>query len=177
MRGHARAGTTLIESMITISIVAILSAIAIPNFTSLRRDAIRTATLNDFLRSLHFARSESIKRNAVISLCRSQNGSTCANSAPNWNDGWIVFLNRDRDQPADTDPGEPVLFQRGAIEGGTLTTTRKSFSYRPHLQVDVNGTIVYCPAVNSKEGRAIIVNLAGRPRTSQRDANGSPIIC
>jgi type IV fimbrial biogenesis protein FimT len=170
-------GATLIELVATIGVLAVLSAIAVPGMGSLKRNAVRAATLNDLLHSIYIARNESIARNTIVSICRSRDGHTCANAAPNWNDGWIVFENRDRDQPADTDPGEPVLYSRGAIDGGTLTSTRKSFSFRPYLQADVNGSLVYCPAPKSTEGRAIIVNHAGRPRTTSRDASGKTIIC
>jgi len=60
-------------------------------------------------------------------------------TAPNWNGGWIIFENRDSDQPADTDPGETVLIESRAIGGGTLTSNRVSFSFRPYTQGDVNG--------------------------------------
>ena len=145
MSRHGCDGATLIELVVTIGVLALVSVAAVPGLGAMRRDAVRTATLNDFLHSLYIARNESIMRNSVISICRSRNGINCANAAPNWNDGWIVFENRDRDQPADTDPGEPILYRRGPLDGGTLTSTRSSFSYRPYLQADVNGTILYCP--------------------------------
>jgi type IV fimbrial biogenesis protein FimT len=170
-------GTTIVELMVTVSVISILATIAIPNLVAIRRDAARVATVNGFVHSLHLARSEAIKRRSVVSICRSTDGINCANAAANWNAGWIVFVNSDRDQPADTDAGEPILYRHGAIAGGTLTSNRKSFSYRPDLQSDVNGTVLYCPQPKSKDGRAIIISLAGRPRTSNRDASGKPIAC
>lgn len=170
-------GATLIELLTAVGLVAILGAIAVPNLTSLQRNAARTATLNDFVHSIFLARSESIKRNAVVSICRSSDGASCANSLPNWNSGWIVFENLDGDQPADTDPGEQVLYRHAALAAGIFTSNRESFSFRPFNQGDVNGTLVYCPAPLSKEGRAIIISHTGRPRTSDRDANGKLLKC
>jgi len=174
-RAARQRGATLIEMMAAIGVIAILGAVAIPSFSSLRRSALRTTIVNDFIHSVHLARSEAIKRNAVISICRSSDGATCANGLPDWNVGWIVFENRDRDQPADTDPGEPVLYRRDALAGGTLTSNRRAFSFRPYNQGDVNGTLIYC--AGPKEGRAIIISHTGRPRTSDRDANGKPVKC
>ena len=170
-------GVTLIELMATIAIVAILSAVALPSFASLQRNTRRTVAINDFIHAVFLARSEAIKRNSVVSICRSDDGLKCNNDAPNWNGGWIVFENLDRDQPADADPGEPILMRHEALVGGALTSNRESFSFRPYAQSDVNGTLVYCPTRGSKDGRAIIISHTGRPRASNRDASGKALKC
>ncbi len=181
-RATRQTGVTLIELMATLGIVAILGAIAIPSFASLQRSTARTTAINDFVHSIFFARSEAITRNAVVSICRSNDGAVCANKDSNWNGGWIVFENIDHDVPADIDPGEPILMRHDALSGGTLISNRASFSFRPVNQGDVNGTLVYCPTAAlgkgaSSESRAIIISHTGRPRTSNRDASGKPLKC
>jgi len=174
---HQR-GVTFVELAATVAIAAILGSIAVPGFVRLHRSNQRTVVINDFLHSVFFARSESLKRRSTVSICRSNDGSTCANNAPNWNGGWIVFENLDSDQPANSDPGEPVLLRRDAIVGGTLTSNRASFSFRPYGQGDVNGTLIYCPTTDAaNNARAIIISHTGRPRTSNRDANGNALKC
>lgn len=83
------AGFTLVELMIAIVVLAILLALAVPNFN----DATLSARLNGFANSLvaatQVARSEAIKRNATITLCTSADGATCAASG-GWEQGWIV---------------------------------------------------------------------------------------
>jgi type IV fimbrial biogenesis protein FimT len=170
-------GATLIELMATVGVVAILSVIAVPNFSSIHRNAVRTTTLNDLVRAIFLARSEAIKRNAVVSICPSVDGIRCDSTLPNWNGGWIVFENKDRDQPAELDPGEPVLHRREALTRGTLTSNRSAYSFRPFSQGDVNGTLTYCPEARATDGRAVIINHIGRPRTSDKDASGKPIKC
>ena len=91
-------GITSVETVTTVAVIAIIGSIAVPNFMHLQRNAQRTAVINDFVHAVHFARSEAIKRNATVSICRSINGSTCANKAADWNSGWIVFENLDSDQ-------------------------------------------------------------------------------
>jgi type IV fimbrial biogenesis protein FimT len=170
-------GVTLIETIASVAIAAIIGSIAIPSFVNLHRSAQRTAVVNDFVHDVFFARSEAIKRNSVVSICRSNDGKSCANKAANWNGGWIVFENLDGDQPADTDPGEPILARHAGV-GGSFTSNRVSFSFRPYDQGDVNGTLVYCAAKDDlKNARAIIISHTGRPRTSDKDASGKALKC
>ena len=78
---------TLIELLIAMVVLAILLGIGIPQF----RDAVLGARLrtmaNDMFTSVQLARSEAIKRNAVMTLCASSDGATCTGT---WHDGWIV---------------------------------------------------------------------------------------
>src|SRR5215831_4963204 len=176
--GRRISGITLVETVTVVAVVVIIGTIAVPNFMYLQRSAQRTAIINDFVHAVHFARSEAIKRNSTVSICRSSDGSTCANSAADWNSGWIVFENLDGDQPADTDPGEPILLRHDRIRTGSFTSNRVSFSFRAFSQGDVNGTLVFCPSKGSaKDARAIIISHTGRPRTSDRDAEGKALKC
>jgi type IV fimbrial biogenesis protein FimT len=178
-RGRTRhKGVTLIETMASVSILAIIGSIAIPSMTNLHRHAQRTTVINDFLHAVYLARSEAVRRNSVVSICRSNDGATCANNAANWNGGWIVFENLNHDQPAELDPGEPIIMRHEPIFGGNFTSNRVSFSFRPYSQSDVTGTLVYCPAKSpAKEARAIIISHTGRPRMSERDASGKALKC
>ena len=171
-------GVTLVELVCAICIVAILSAIAVPGLGELRRAAARRAVLNDFFHSLFLARSKAIMLNGVVSICRSQDGMFCENRNNNWEGGWIVFINTDRDQPADRDANEPILHRRAAWQDGVITSNRLSFSFRPISQADVNGTIVFCE-LNGRpsNARAIIISHTGRPRISTRDADNRALQC
>ena len=91
-------GFTLVELVCTIGIVAILSAIAVPELGQLRRAAARRAVVNDFFHSIFLARSKAIMLNGVVSICRSHDGTFCENRSSNWEGGWIVFINTDRDR-------------------------------------------------------------------------------
>lgn len=53
-----------------------------------------TAQTNQFIASLTRARSDAIKREIPVTLCKSANGLTCAPDG-NWADGWIVFADED----------------------------------------------------------------------------------
>jgi type IV fimbrial biogenesis protein FimT len=171
-------GLTMVELSITLAIVGILSAIAVPNLSQFLHRSGRVTTVNDFMHTIFLARSEAIKRNAVVSICRSVDGNTCGNKTANWESGWIVFINNDHDSPANRDADEEVLHRHGAWSGGKVTSNRQAFSFRPTSQGDVNGTIVFChPDADPNEARAIIISHTGRPRISQKDASGKALKC
>lgn len=61
-------GFTIIELMITLVIAAILMAIAIPSFTYLTVTNRLTTTANELVNRLGLARSDAIKRNALLRI-------------------------------------------------------------------------------------------------------------
>jgi len=87
MKTHS--GFTLVELMIVLALVAILATIGVPSFTSFIVNNRLTAQANELVSALNLARSEAIKRNSRVTVCRSNNGAGCGGT---WNDGWIVFV-------------------------------------------------------------------------------------
>ena len=78
MRHHLGAGFTLIELMVTVAVVAVLAAIAIPSFTdSLARRRLEGAA-NELSTDLQFARSQAVSNNANITLSTTASGYTIA---------------------------------------------------------------------------------------------------
>lgn len=171
-------GITLVELVSVLAIVAIVAAAGIPQMAQFGRAAARRAAVNDMMHSIFLARSKAIMANTVVSLCRSADGETCATNTGNWEDGWIVFVNADRDQPAVRDPEEPIVQRHHGWRGGRITSNRTSFSFRPTTQSGVNGTFVFCDALGkSGDARAVIISHTGRPRVSERDASNKPLSC
>lgn len=174
---HA-AGLTLVELIATLSVMAIVAALAAPQMSQFARNAARRTAVNDMMHSVFLARSQAIMTNSVVSICRSKDGETCSTATGNWEDGWIVFANTDRDQPAVRDPGETIIHRHNGWRGGRITSNRTTFSFRPTTQSGVNGTIVFCdPLDNDADARAVIISHTGRPRVSARDASNRPLAC
>ena len=90
-------GFTLIEMMIVLVIVGVILAFAVPGFSSLSLVTRLKSDTNEFVSGVHLGRSEAIKRNALVRMCVSSNGTTCAGSG-DWRSGWIV-----------TDPNDLVI--------------------------------------------------------------------
>jgi prepilin-type N-terminal cleavage/methylation domain-containing protein len=85
LRAHSRkraGGFTLIELLVTMSVAAMLAAIAIPGFTSMAQGERRVAEVNDLVLALNYARSEAVKQDSTAGVNVIANGS--------WDGGWSV---------------------------------------------------------------------------------------
>lgn len=174
--GVAR-GFNLLELMIALSIGAMLLGLAAPAFREMRLDSRRAVAVNAFVHSIFLARSTALTHHRTVSICRSVDGATCSTDTTNWQLGWIVFVNEDRDEPPIRDTNERLLSVQEALPGGTITSNRRGYSFTWHTLSVVNGTLVFCDRRGSTEARAIIINFAGRPRVSQRDSDNRPLRC
>jgi type IV fimbrial biogenesis protein FimT len=174
---HRQQGTTLIELVVILSIAAILLTIAVPSFAEIQKNSIRRSAVNDYWHSIFLSRNEAIKRNSVVSMCKSSTGTNCENTTGSWSNGWIVFENLDRDEPAQRDIDEPILRIYNPSENISIRSNRSTFTFRPITQGAVNGTIVFCDQRGSRSARAIIISHTGRPRQSTVDASNRPLSC
>ncbi|MBP9942093.1 MAG: GspH/FimT family pseudopilin [Comamonas sp.] len=88
------------ELVITLAILAILTAMAAPSFSSLF-ERWRTAQAVSALESaLMYARAESIRRGGGLVLIRHANNSTCtASSTTDWRCGWTLATTADKTTP------------------------------------------------------------------------------
>jgi type IV fimbrial biogenesis protein FimT len=170
-------GLTLVELLTSIALVAVLGTLAVPGMNQLVSDTRRTAAVNDLFHAMFLARSEAMKRGQMVTVCKSADRQTCAGKGTQWTAGAIVFVNKDGDEPAVRDPAEPLLSVYEGWPSGSITSTRASYSFRPNTQGVVNGTLVFCDRRGSDHARAIVINHAGRPRVTDRDADNKPLPC
>ena len=86
---------TLIELMIAIAVAAVVLTLGVPGFGRVIERNQLSTNINGLVSTLHFARSEAIRRNKNITVCHSNDGSSC--SGVGYEDGWIIFHDNNGD--------------------------------------------------------------------------------
>lgn len=127
------AGFTLLELISVLSIAAITLLLVVPGFFSLIRSNRLDAQANHFIAAVNLARSEAIKKNKTVLICARQ-GNTCSGQ-DSWQEGWIVFVDRDRDNIVDQN--ETIQWFEPLTQGYSL---RPNFSL-PALMFQGDGSV------------------------------------
>lgn len=81
-------GFTLIELVITIALLGILVAWAVPNIRTFIKNARIVSVTNELVADIGLARQEAQRRGRTVQICASNDGTTC--SGTDWLDGWII---------------------------------------------------------------------------------------
>ena len=174
-------GFTLIELMIAVGLTALLLSMAVPALNAFTNNARQTSAINDFVSSMHIARSTAVTTNFRVTVCASTNGNSCG--AVDWDQGWIVFMDRDSDQVVDGD--EVIAAASDGIEGLSIQSAEfgQFLMYRPNgrvMNASVNGNsgqFTVCDERGVDYAKVMILDLSGRPRLSKKLADGNSPSC
>ncbi|KAF1713067.1 GspH/FimT family pseudopilin [Pseudoxanthomonas sacheonensis] len=173
-------GFTLIELMVTISVIAILIAIGMPSFISVINSNRLTAQSNEVVAALQLARVEAVRQNRRAIVCGSSNGSTCSASTA-WNTGWITFLDMD----SNGSPAAAEVIRVNTVKAPLqvrMGGAASSISYRSDGMAHdpVSGsliaatTITVCiPTTRPTQNQRVVSLGTGGSRISTGSANGS----
>lgn len=159
--------------MVTLSIAAILLAVAAPSFRSFVRNAeLRTAS-NELMVALTLARSEAVKRGWPVTLCKSANPAadnpSCSSTAT-WEGGWVIFVDFNGDNP-----GAAASIDDEDDSGGPTAdiVLRASAATNPNVSVsagaDFDTYITYLPSGAVKGSGS-----SGTPSSRSFSANLTP---
>jgi type IV fimbrial biogenesis protein FimT len=171
---------TLLELLATIAIAAIVLTVVVPGFTTVVQNNRLVAAHNDLVSALHLARGEAIARMEPATVCRSNSGTAC--DGTEWEDGWIVFHDEDRDGIVDAGddtivrgwPALPMTLTLRSNMGGRVTFNEQGAALNA-------GTLTVCDIrdessdadAREKHASAIILSPAGRIRNAI-DTDSSP---
>ena len=170
-------GLTLLELMIVLAIAGILIASSAPSFSTSIQNTRMVTQVNGLHASINLARSEAIKRNENVTVCRSSDSTSCTG---NWQDGWIVFVDLDDDGTVDDDGDETecedgedcVLRVYGVLSGGNSLTFSQAniiFGTDGIASSGATGTFTLCDSRGADKARGLIIGLSGRPRLATDD--------
>ena len=185
-------GYSLIELLVALVVLGILMAVGVPQVGIFFKGNRMVANANELLAGLHLARSEAIKRNTRVSICKSTNADdaspTCATGAEGWDEGWFVFVEgRDAGNATGeyTSSDGAVLKINTGAEGDEVTITTSvagidlyvSFTSRgaPKLSggSSQSGVFRVCDdrgltnAAGSVVARGVVLNASGRVRVTK----------
>ncbi len=173
-----QSGYSLVELLSAIAIVSIVFSLGIPLVKSTISTNRLTTSLNALAGSLSYTRSEAIRRNQHVVLCKSQSGTQCTRQG-DWRFGWMVYVDINRNRSLDKD--EPVLGSHSLSERIQLDYrafgSRNYLVYRPSGATRTNGTFTFCDPANPGSARALIITKTGRPRLSKVKADGGTLEC
>ncbi len=193
MRKLRSTGFTILELMVTVVVVAILASVAFPMLSSVVRSARITSNANDLVAGIQLARSEAVKRRAIVRVCRTSQASEAVpvcGSGEGWHSGWIVFVDTGGDGQFN-DGTDTIVRRTGAFEGGRATPTvfvtpEGGGTIADEIAYDPNGfpvvgnigaggsALVFCDdRALDAAGRALPISPTGRPNI--RPLEESPI--
>ena len=112
-------GFTTIELMITLVVLAIVAAVAIPAWQQLTLKSRLLTHSHGIFNAFTQARQTAIMQRAPVTLCAG-NATTGCQTGRNaqWQDGYMVFL--DRNQNGVLDAGERLVFENNSPASGLI---------------------------------------------------------
>lgn len=140
MKTIPQSGFSLIELLVTLSIVSLLMTVAVPQFQSLIEKNKIQALMDEFTSSLYLARGEAAKRGYQVTLCASDvvtitdvdtgtstENTVCDTTATDFSSGWIIFVDYDGDSALGA---STLLFD---VNGNGTSDTPEEILYASHV--------------------------------------------
>lgn len=174
--GRIGGGFTLIELMVVVAIVGILTAAAVPMFTTYVSRQEINAEISALSSSLRLARSEALKRGLPVTICPTGNpdaaAPSCMSSADatmGWATGWLVFS--DVDTRGVVEGNDTVIARQAAFSGsGGIIPSKSAYTitYFPNGLSTASAVSFTFQAKgdpsNAKLQKAICINMQGSTR-------------
>jgi type IV fimbrial biogenesis protein FimT len=160
---RAVAGFTLIELMITVALLGILAVLAIPAFNGLMDRMRIQSAANSLSVAFATARSESVKLGRDVSVCKSQDQSTCMNNGNDWSIGWIIYATVGAPIKVFDPPGGNVTM----LGSDNPANLQNAVQFSPTGASDLGGTGSVTVCVSGQNSRVVSVSSSGRVRVAE----------
>ena len=181
-------GFTLVELMVSCSILLILIMIAVPNFNEFITKFRVDSQITQLHRLLLITRNSAINYNQDVTLCPLNESLACT---VNWQNELSVFIDFNDNGILNPNSNEKVIKVKTAVKSGVqlqygLNRNKVKFSATGRTTGwGSNGTFKVCPKKDVQFSRAIIVATSGRFYLSSdtdddgKDENrsGAEIVC
>lgn len=174
--GNNNRGFTVPEIIITLGVISILLALGVPGLSSTIKNNRLAGTLNNMITDIHFARSEAVKRDVRVIMCRTRDPNrdipVCNGDDKNWTSGYFIFADDGNYVNKTYDDGTDVLLRRGqAAASGVIMRTNAAWNH--YLEFNPSGTtnengytaeMSICDDRGPEKGRHIFVAPSGIPK-------------
>ncbi|MCK5727748.1 MAG: GspH/FimT family pseudopilin [Methylococcales bacterium] len=172
-KGHK--GFTIIELLITVSILGILASMGLPGFLETINSTRLTTKANELVASLNFARSEAIKRNTAVYVANTSNSDK-----RNWKGGWVIFIDNNGNETFNKNT-DILLKEYPALESGYSLRVGGNIenwlAYKPTGLYTtstgrLNDSFQLCTMdKDKKSSRKITLNSIGRTRITKNNVS------
>ena len=186
-------GFTLWELLVAMLVVGIVLGFGVPNFMAFSRNSEMASAVNALVSTLHFSRSEAVKRQVPITLCGTSTPLVAAPACDGGSGGFFAFTDlndTDGDGIPDGngafDGGDQILVQRdrpaAAINTSVAPATADSVTYQPDGFIDATlnplTQVLYCDERGNVAGpggdsvaRVVLIARTGRPQLRRDTAS------
>jgi type IV fimbrial biogenesis protein FimT len=175
-------GLTLIELMVTVSIVGILLVFVAPGMQTMLIKNRITGEINELSGIIQFARNNAIDEQIETTVCPSEDFSVCTS---NWNHAKIVYVDLDgngnrgatEELLVTTSPGSDI---------NRLTGPANDIQFQPSGAANSVAALLLCHKNGeNKYARQLNISLQGRVKMSKdgdnngiyEDTSGTPLNC
>ena len=166
-------GFTLIELMVGIAILAIISAIALPDLNDFLIKVRVDNEISKLNRMILTARNTAVSMGQTVTLCPLATDNSCS---ANWGGQLSVFIDLDDDNVFDLTDGETLVKVKAEIAQIDQLQYSQSvpITYEATgLLSTANGNFIFCPEDNTDRNRGISISRNGRATiTSDLDDDG-----
>ncbi|PMG43204.1 GspH/FimT family pseudopilin [Shewanella sp. 10N.286.52.B9] len=169
MKQHSTNGFTLIEMIVTVVIVMILAAVAVPSFNYVYETTRTNSSISSIESSLSFARNQAVSFGRVVSVCPGD-GTGCSD---NWISGFNIFIDDDENGVVDNNTDilrfVDAFNSRDFIKASSEIIT---FGADGLLIPSSSKNIIYCPkSADSENSKQILISASGRIKTITTGVN------
>ena len=163
-------GFTLYELLIVLSIMAIVSTVAVPTFSQFSTSIHTYNAINALRSAIRHARSEAITQNKSIALCASSDGIWC-NPEGAWEQGWITYINNSNQSTRNKE--DPVILRQSSFKKIKIRKNgrEKSVKFNGAGRVGLNRSFSICSSQNQTHLARLVIVHSGRVRVDFDPAN------
>jgi type IV fimbrial biogenesis protein FimT len=166
---HGQLGTTLIEQIVIVVILAILACVAVPALHQVLTGHTLRVAQADLIASLQHARALAVQMGGRILVCPSHNGRQCSSDS-HWDDGWLI--GKRGEAPNRLDGAPLYVFQRDRRH-----TTIRSTAGRRRVQFLADGSadgtnisLQICRPGDAAHALVVKISAVGRVRGATASA-------